>query len=306
MNPFFIFILSFCFSFIILIFSLNFLKKNFADIPNSRSSHEIIKPNGGGFIFVLNSLISSIINSNYLFLLNFPLSIISLIDDKFNLSRKVRLSFHLLTAFSLMIYLIPQDYSFFLPRVFIFPILLLLGTSIINFSNFMDGIDGLVGGCYFIIFIMASIRIDTIYIPLAASILAFLILNWHPSKLFMGDIGSTFLGAMFFTVLLQCKSLLEGFAFLLISIPLMIDALICILKRYKNGKNIFKPHRDHLYQRLMDNNFPTNKISLIYIFSTLLISLSYLFFGIYVAIISSFLVLIFGIIVDKKFAIKFT
>ena len=306
MNPFFIFSLSFFFSFIILIFSLNFLKKNFADIPNSRSSHDIIKPNGGGFIFVLSSLISSIINSNYLFLLNFPLSIISLIDDKFNLSRKVRLSFHLLTAFSLMIYLIPQDYSFFLPRVFIFPILLLLGTSIINFSNFMDGIDGLVGGCYFIIFIMASIRIDTIYIPLAASILAFLILNWHPSKLFMGDIGSTFLGAMFFTVLLKCNSLLEGFAFLLISIPLMIDALICILKRYKNGKNIFKPHRDHLYQRLMDNNFPTNKISLIYIFSTLLISLSYLFFGIYVAVISSFLVLIFGIIVDKKFAIKFT
>ena len=305
MNTFFIFILSFFISFIILIFSLNFLKKNFADIPNSRSSHDIIKPNGGGFIFVLNALISSIIYSNYLFLLNFPLSIVSLIDDKFNLSRKVRLSFHLLTALSLLIYIL-QDYSFFIPKLFTFPILLLVGTSIINFSNFMDGIDGIVGGCYFVIFIMASITIDKMYVPLAASILAFLIFNWHPSKLFMGDIGSTFLGAMFFTVLLKSQSLLEGFAFLLISIPLMLDAFICILRRYKNGKNIFKPHRDHLYQRLKDNNFPDSKISLIYILATLLISLSYLFFGINIAMISSLIVLVFGIIIDKKFAIKFT
>tara|TARA_B100000242_G_scaffold293350_1_gene271186 strand:+ start:4069 stop:4989 length:921 start_codon:yes stop_codon:yes gene_type:complete len=306
MNIFFIFILTFCLSFIILIFSLNFLKKNLADIPNSRSSHSIIKPNGGGFIFVLNALISSIIYSNYLFLLNIPLSIISLIDDKFNLSRKVRLSFHLLTALSLVIFLISQDYSFFIPKLLTFPILLLLGTSIINFSNFMDGIDGIVGGCYFVIFTMASITIDKIYVPLAASILAFLILNWYPSKLFMGDVGSTFLGAMFFTVLLKSQSLLEGFAFLLISIPLMLDAFICILRRYKNGKNIFKPHRDHLYQRLKDNNFPDSKISLIYILATLLISLSYLFFGINIAMISSLIVLVFGIIIDKKFAIKFT
>ncbi len=306
MNIFFIFILTFCLSFIILIFSLNFLKKNLADIPNSRSSHSIIKPNGGGFIFVLNALISSIIYSNYLFLLNIPLSIISLIDDKFNLSRKVRLSFHLLTALSLVIFLIAQDYSFFIPKLLTFPILLLLGTSIINFSNFMDGIDGIVGGCYFVIFTMASITIDKIYVPLAASILAFLILNWYPSKLFMGDVGSTFLGAMFFTVLLKSQSLLEGFAFLLISIPLMLDAFICILRRYKNGKNIFKPHRDHLYQRLKDNNFPDSKISLIYILATLLISLSYLFFGINIAMISSLIVLVFGIIIDKKFAIKFT
>ena len=103
MNNFFIFILSFFFIYNFN-FSLNFLKNNFADIPNSRSSHAIIKPSGGGFIFVLNALISSIIYSNFLFLLNFPLSIVSLIDDKFNLSRKVRLSFHLLTVLSLLIY----------------------------------------------------------------------------------------------------------------------------------------------------------------------------------------------------------
>ncbi len=306
MNTFFIFILSFCLSFVILFFALNFLKKNFADIPNSRSSHAIIKPNGGGFIFVLNVLISSIIYSNFLFLLNLPLSIVSLIDDKFNLSRKIRLSFHLLTALILLIYIMSQEYSFFIPKLLTFPILILVGTSIINFSNFMDGIDGIVGGCYFVIFMMASITIDKMYLPLAASILAFLILNWHPSKLFMGDIGSTFLGAMFFTVLLKSQSLLEGFAFLLISIPLMLDAFICILRRYKNGKNILKPHRDHLYQRLKDNNFSDSKISLIYILATLLISLSYLFFGINFAIISSLIVLIFGIIIDKKFAIKFT
>ena len=69
---------------------------------------------------------------------------------------------------------------------------------LINFTNFIDGIDGIVAGCFLVIFIMASVIIDNSYIPIASSLLAFLFFNWEPSRLFMGDIGSTFLGSIFF------------------------------------------------------------------------------------------------------------
>ena len=90
--------LSFFFSYLLLLSSLKFLKKNFADVPNLRSTHKIIKPGSGGFIFVLGALFSSILKSNYSFLLSIPLAIVGLIDDKFELSPKVRLFSHFLTV----------------------------------------------------------------------------------------------------------------------------------------------------------------------------------------------------------------
>lgn len=305
MHDLIIFILSFSISLILLHFSLGFLRKYFADVPNHRSSHEIIKPNGGGFIFLLNSLFVTIYNSNYVLLFSAPLSFIGILDDKFNLPRKVRLFVHAFTSVSLVIYLVFQNYSSFYPKIILFFFLVLIGISIINFSNFMDGIDGLVGGCYFVIFFMAYLLVDTIYLPISASILAFLILNWYPSKLFMGDIGSTFLGSLFFTVILQCKTTEESIAFILFSFPLMFDAFICVIRRYKNGKNIFKPHRDHLYQRLKDNGFSHSNVSTLYIISTISISSSYLLFGIVASIITTILVLIIGILIDKKYALSF-
>ena len=305
MNDLIIFIFSFSISLTLLYFSLDFLKKNFADVPNHRSSHEIIKPNGGGFIFVLNSLFATIYNSNYVLLLSAPLSLIGILDDKFNLPRKVRFFVHALTSVSLVIYLVFNNYFSIYPKILLIFFLVLIGISIINFSNFMDGIDGLVGGCYFVIFFMAYLLVDTIYLPISASILAFLILNWYPSKLFMGDIGSTFLGSLFFTVILQCKTVEESIAFILFSFPLMFDAFICVIRRYKNGKNIFKPHRDHLYQRLKDNGLSHSHVTTLYIISTIFISFSYLLFGIFASIITTVLVLIIGILIDKKYALSF-
>ena len=76
----------------------------------------------------------------------------------------------------------------------------------------MDGIDGIVGGCYFVIFMMASITIDKIYIPVAASILAFYFLIGIHQNYLWEILEVLFLGAMFFTVLLKSQSLL-GFCF---------------------------------------------------------------------------------------------
>lgn len=300
----FLFII-FIISFLSLRNSLDFLKVNFSDEPNLRSTHKISKPKSGGYIFVLSALVSPFFELNLSLFIIIPLAIIGLIDDKFNLSPKVRLLSQFIICFILSILLSP---SYFLINNFGYislPIIILIGVSIINFSNFMDGIDGLVAGCYLVIFVTAALFIGKIYIPIIGVLLAFLIFNWSPSKLFMGDVGSTFLGGLFLTVLLQCKSFEEFVAFILISIPLMLDAFICVIRRFLKRKNIFKPHRDHLYQRLYDNKFPDYKISTLYILSTAIISFSYTIYGLSFSIISTLVVICLGIYLDRNYALEF-
>ena len=289
-----------------MLISLRFLKKYFADVPNFRSTHKKIKPKSGGFIFVLGALFSSFLKSNYSFLLSIPLAVIGLIDDKFELSPKVRLFSHFLTVLVLF-FCLPNSLFLIISKSYlVFPIIIIAGVAIINFSNFMDGIDGLVAGCYLIIFSFASYLIDKMYIPIVGVILAFLVLNWYPSKIFMGDIGSTFLGALFVTALFQIKSLELFIAFILFSFPLFFDAFFCVIRRFFGGKVLYKPHRDHLYQRLVDNDFSTTKVSLLYMGSTFFIALNYVKFGLSAATISTIIIFLSGIFIDRKYARKFS
>ena len=87
--------------------------------------------------------------------------------------------------------------------------------------------------------------------------------------------------------------------------PLLVDAITCILRRFMKGQNIFKPHNLHLYQRLYQAGFKQDKVALIYISSTLAISISYLFLGIYYAVISSLFIIAIGYFLDRNVAIKF-
>ena len=306
MNILFVVLSTFITSLIFLSLSVKFLGKYFVDIPNSRSSHIKNKAKGGGYIFVLNSIFTSLVNLDISLIIAVPLAFIGLIDDKINLSRKLRFISQAATVFSILHFIGIPIYFDFYSNYFVYPTLFLIGVSLINFTNFMDGIDGIVAGCFLVIFIMASVFLDNLYIPVASSLLAFLLFNWEPSKLFMGDIGSTFLGAIFFTVLIKCKNMEDFFAFLMISSPLMLDAFTCILRRYLKGKNIFAPHRDHLYQRLCDNKLSHSKVSLIYIIPTIIISIFYYIFGIKGCLLVTLFFIFLGIIIDKKFALKLT
>ena len=84
----------------------------------------------------------------------------------------------------------------------LFILIIITGTAIINFVNFMDGIDGLVSGSLIIIFLIGSILINNYFLIVVGPLLGFLLWNWDPSKLFMGDVGSTFLGALLVGLLL--------------------------------------------------------------------------------------------------------
>ena len=147
-----------------------------------------------------------------------------------------------------------------LPQFRYFSCLILLViavTAVINFTNFMDGLDGLVAGCMVVTIATLSITLGAPW-PLWAlvgSLLGFLLWNWSPAKVFMGDVGSTFLGAIFAGLVLQAPTWQQSFCFLLLSTPLLADAFFCVFRRLFAGQRVFEAHRLHLFQRLHQAGF---------------------------------------------------
>ena len=296
---------------------LPFLKAFFVDYPNSRSSHNNPIPRAGGIVFVLIPLIYTLFSNTSLSsvsLLALPLAFVGFLDDKFNLSRLLRYLVQLLSAFFafgfsplpgiLIEYHIPFVFS-----IILLSFVLLFVTATINFVNFMDGIDGIVAGCFSVVFMSSSIILSDPYLVLISGVLCgFLLLNWSPSILFMGDVGSTFLGFCFaFTVLSATSySLTYCLAILLIATPVLVDPLICVIRRSVSQENIFKPHRKHLYQRLVRSGMPHSSVSAIYILSTIFLSIIYFNFTLLALFVSAIFVLTVAAFLDYKFAIPFS
>ena len=294
-------------SLVIQFLSLPKLQNWFLDKPNKRSLHKIPMPTSGGFVFVLLGTLGCLWYKFYLPLACLPLAITGLIDDRFNISIKYRFFMQIVTAL-IMINLSPLTINTnnLLLDYFLKIILIISLIAIINFVNFMDGIDGLLTGSMIIYFLIFSFLITPSLIPLVGSLTAFLIYNWSPAKIFMGDVGSTFLGALFGGILLQMPNWALSLECLFIASPLLADALICVIRRFFNNENVFNGHRKHLFQRLIDQRGLTHaKVSLIYIFGSMSCSISYFLGGIYFLIINLFLLLLIGIYLDQVIAKPF-
>ena len=287
---------------------LPYLKKFLPDKPNARSSHQKEIPRGGGITFVFFTLTYKLFTGSLDFLIFIPLLLISLIDDFYKISRRLRYSIHCFTAFAMVITSNVLNRTsidnFYLNTLFIIFLVIFL-TSIINFINFMDGIDGLVGGFSLVFFINASLLGFEYQNILIASLLGFLMYNWHPAKVFMGDIGSTFLGALIGYSIIMGDSFAYSFKLLLIASPLIFDAFICILRRAIYNQNIFQAHSLHLYQRLVKAGWSHSNVSILYISSSIFISFINLIFGIKISIFSIFLIFVFGFYLDQKKAVPF-
>lgn len=246
----------------------------------------------------------------YLPLKCLPLALIGLIDDLLKVPRSIRFIFQLLTVFYLYIgssfvekiYLENLSFSNFL----IFTLIIISGTAIINFVNFMDGIDGLVSGSLIIIFLLGSVIINNNFLIVVGSLLGFILWNWDPSKIFMGDVGSTFLGALLVGLLLTDSQNISNIFFVFIALcPLIGDSLICIFRRIYYRQKIFDAHSSHLYQRLFQAGWSHGSVAILYMLCILLLSITiiigeikYLFFLLTI----EFLI---GFWLDQKVAIPF-
>ena len=285
-------------------------KKFIPDIPNERSSHKVIKPRGGGLSFILaNILVSNIFDQvNFVFLL--PLSLTGFIDDFVNISRFSRLFVQIATSLFIVINskytnLIQINDNFIFQFIFLGSIIFIC-TGIINFCNFMDGIDGILSGSFITIYIFSSFLLSESLWGIAGALVGFLLWNWQPSKIFMGDVGSNFLGGTLIWILLNTNTMNDSIGLFFMACPILIDPLICLMRRFITRKNIFEAHNMHLYQRLNKGGLNHKQVSLIYIFSIIFIGIYYLIGGFTLEIISFLLILIFGLWLDIKYAKPFS
>ena len=242
------------------------LRRRLLDQPNARSSHEIATPRGGGVVFVLvGSLLSLALGagtSAWIPLICCPLALVGLLDDRYDLPAAWRYAAQVATASMLVtIAAVP------LP-IWVLPLVLVAVTAVINFTNFMDGLDGLVALCGVVLMASAGLW------PVAGALLGFLAWNWSPAKVFMGDVGSTWIGAVFAGMVLQQPGPLEAISLLLVGFPLLGDALICVLRRLRAGQPVFQAHRLHLFQRLQRGGWPHARVSILYGSATVLLALA--------------------------------
>lgn len=316
-------LLSYLASDLLLRASISGLRKNLLSHPTTRSSHQEPTPSGGGFSFVAVATISALMSLvlqpdsgefglsttlsglGAIPLLVLPLAILGFLDDQFNLRASLRL--FLQVIFTLFILSQQSDNGPILDNIWLAPVFIVFMCTLINFANFVDGLDGLLGGCGAIILVVAAIKLSAPFPiwSLVGALLAFLNWNWNPAKVFMGDVGSTFIGGVFALLILRTSSWEEAISILLVATPLLADALVCILQRFFAGHNLFEAHRLHLYQRLQKAGWSHSKVSILYIGATSFMALGLFAGGLLCVSIFAIFIIAIGFWLDSRFAEPF-
>ncbi|MDB5393421.1 MAG: hypothetical protein JWM91_927 [Rhodospirillales bacterium] len=241
------------------------------DLPNERSSHTVPTPRGGGWGVMLALLPFWIWASWRTGRLHEPVELallggavllmaISWIDDRRGLGPIPRFATQLVAA-GAVIALLPRDLSMTagllpLPLDRLFATLVWLW--FVNLFNFMDGIDGLAGGSAAAMglgLMLVSLRHGPSQLEafrgamIIAVAIGFLIWNWHPAKIFLGDIGSVPIGFLLGFCLVRLA--MDGGQVPALIIPLyyLADATITLVKRARRGERVWQAHREHYYQR---------------------------------------------------------
>lgn len=242
------------------------------DLPNERSSHARPTPRGGG-IAVVAILIPSWALIHHLDPRTGPsqwlviagilaLAVLSWLDDLHNLSAGLRIVCHALVVTAVLAVL-PADALVFqglLPPLADRVAAGILWLWFINLFNFMDGIDGISGvetiSIALGLVIVAATSGDLAWrgeilfsMALAGTAFGFLLWNWHPARLFLGDVGSVPLGFALGWLLILAA--VAGYWAAAVILPLyyFADATITLIRRALRGAKIWQAHREHFYQQ---------------------------------------------------------
>jgi Fuc2NAc and GlcNAc transferase len=132
-----------------------------------------------------------------------------------------------------------------------------------------------------------------------------LVLNWSPAQVFMGDVGSTFLGAVFAGMVLQAPSLPKALGLLLVATPLLGDACLCVPRRLLAGQRVWQAHRLHLFQRLHQAGWSHAQVSSLYIAATMVLAIALLLNGWRVVLPVALVELLLGFWLDQRVALPF-
>ncbi|MCI5141415.1 MAG: glycosyltransferase family 4 protein [Candidatus Electrothrix sp. ATG1] len=250
------------------------IAKNIFDIPNRRSSHMLATPRGGGAAIVVSFLtgvffvwLSGKIEKNFVIAVTGSGMLVAGIgfwDDHRHIKHQWRLSVHFVAACWSLLWLggtTPQAlHGFFIHAGWLgIGVVVFFMVWLLNLFNFMDGIDGIAGsealfvsiGGAFLSFSAGSRSQALVLSILAAATLGFLIWNWPPAKIFMGDVGSGFLGMML--GVLSYAGTADGsvciWSWLILFSIFIVDATVTLLRRMLHGEIWYEAHCNHTYQR---------------------------------------------------------
>ena len=242
------------------------LKRRMVDVPNARSSHRVATPRGGGGAIVVASTLAlawwalTVTGSAALAgSLSGGLLVagIGFLDDHRHVPPSIRLVGHALAAVLAVASLGVASVAGFagagLAVVFV--------AWLINLTNFMDGIDG-IAGVQTLTVCAAAAALSHMVAPasglwiepavLGAASIGFLIWNWPPARVFMGDVGSGYVGFMVAVLTLRAALVAPvlGWCWLILSGVFIVDATLTLARRIARRDRVFEAHRSHAYQHL--------------------------------------------------------
>jgi Fuc2NAc and GlcNAc transferase len=246
------------------------------DVPNERSSHLTPTPRGGGVSIVVAAT-TGLIALTWLGAMRTPLllavgggglavAIVGFLDDRRRLSVGIRFAIHLAAALWALSWLGG------LPPLRVGAQIVTLGWSgyvlgmlaivwVLNLFNFMDGIDGLAavqgvfvtwGGALLAIVAGVHGEVAGAALVLGAACCGFVRWNWPPAKIFMGDVGSGYLGYVIAVLALAAtrENPVALWAWLTLGGVFFVDATVTLLRRLLRGERVYEAHRSHAYQWL--------------------------------------------------------
>jgi Fuc2NAc and GlcNAc transferase len=246
------------------------------DVPNDRSSHAMPTPRGGGLGFALVHVASIFLAASYAMVRpelfaalvggGIVVSLVGFLDDHGHVSASLRLACHF-TVFAWAIWWLgglpavdfgwgPVNLSWLGSAL-----LMLYLAWFLNLFNFMDGIDGIAGMqaatmCGSAALLVAHAGQDwrdalPLWLLVAATV-GFLSWNWPPAKVFMGDVGSGYLG--YVLGVLALWTVVEGWltpwVWLILGGAFLADATVTLVVRARSGVRVTSAHCSHAYQRL--------------------------------------------------------
>jgi len=243
--------------------------KRILDHPNERSSHSQPTPRGGGLAIAPVVLASwavlaatGVVSAAVWPVIGGAAALLALswIDDKNGLSPRLRLSVHLGVAI-IGILALPGDRLVFqglLPLWADRTAAVIGWVWFLNLYNFMDGIDGItgvetasIGGGLVVLALMTGGTGAPLAAVLVAAALGFLVFNWHPAKIFLGDSGSVPLGYALGWLLLNAAADGHLAAALILPAYYLADATITLGRRALRGEKVWQAHRQHFYQQAL-------------------------------------------------------
>jgi UDP-N-acetylmuramyl pentapeptide phosphotransferase/UDP-N-acetylglucosamine-1-phosphate transferase len=262
------------------------------DLPNRRSAHALPTARGGGLAITFTAALAAIAVA-----VRWPgmagavvigtllpclaIATCGIIDDIRPLNALLRLGLQVAAAVNITAVLGPIE-SLSLPGLFdiplgpaAWPLTILWIVGLTNAFNFMDGVDGMAATGA----VIGGLAVGAIGLWLwapppmilgtcvAAAAGGFLVFNWQPARIFMGDVGSGFLGILFAALPMLFPERFRGVVLLPVALalwPYIYDPFLSVLRRLAGGHNPLKPHREFLFHRLVRSGWSHGWTTVLY------------------------------------------